>query len=103
MAQPVFCGRVEDLDLLGKAWSDATQPDGYPQIVVLLGESGMGKTRLAQEFFKRIAANLDSGRYWPQELGQNDRNLDINPRLNSCGDGVPSFLWWGLRFSDGAA
>jgi predicted ATPase len=101
MTEPVFCGRVDDLDLLEKAWSDGTH-DGYPQIVVLLGDSGMGKTRLAQELFKRLAGNFDSAHYWPRELGRNGRNLNINPLLPSCGPGVPSFLWWGLRFGDRA-
>lgn len=96
----MFCGRAQDLAVLEKAWSDATQPGGYPQIVVLLGDSGMGKTRLAQELYARIVETRDPTHYWPQALGQNGRNLNINPPLAACGTSVPSFLWWGLRFSD---
>jgi hypothetical protein len=99
----MFCGRTDDLRVLENGWSATTQLGGYPQIVVVLGDSGMGKTRLAQEFYARLTETRDPTHYWPGALGQNGRNLNVNPALSDCGAGEPAFLWWGLRFSDSAS
>lgn len=43
-----FIGREQELDLLHAFWSRSGA--GYPQVVSLVGEAGLGKTRLVSEF-----------------------------------------------------
>jgi hypothetical protein len=89
---------------LERIWRRAAESDGEPQVVVLLAESGMGKTRLAQEFFVHLSTTLDGtgeAGYWPDVLEQVGDNLRVNPAEQDCRpDRLPPFLWWGLRFVD---
>lgn len=51
----LFVGRDDELGRLRTAWRKVAPEDGSqaePQLVVLLAESGLGKTRLAQEFYR---------------------------------------------------
>jgi len=69
---------------------------------VLLAESGLGKTRLAQEFYSRVVGSDQAADgYWPPELGADGNNLLVNPAPASWNAAaqVP-FLWWGVRLSD---
>ncbi|MEV7287610.1 AAA family ATPase [Streptomyces sp. NPDC093252] len=48
---PVFVGRADELSALEDALSRAaTTPAGEPQVLLLGGEAGVGKTRLVEEF-----------------------------------------------------
>jgi DNA-binding winged helix-turn-helix (wHTH) protein/predicted ATPase/class 3 adenylate cyclase len=49
-----FTGRAEELALLHSRWAQAQQ--GYGQVVAIVGEPGIGKTRLLQEFRQHLAA-----------------------------------------------
>lgn len=49
-----FVGREDEVRLLMGRWSRARDGDG--QVVLVVGEPGIGKTRLVQEFETRIAA-----------------------------------------------
>ena len=106
MTKSIFCGanRKADLDYLQRIWRRATEADGEPQVVMLLAESGMGKTRLVQEFFAHLSTTLDGtgeAGYWPDVLEQVGDNLRVNPAEQDCrADRLPPFLWWGLRFTD---
>ncbi|HKV53008.1 MAG TPA: AAA family ATPase, partial [Candidatus Binataceae bacterium] len=48
-----FIGREEELRLLLNRWERATEGEG--QVVTIIGEAGIGKSRLVQEFRQRIA------------------------------------------------
>ena len=48
-----FVGREMELDLLGKAWRDASA--GQRTVILVGGEPGIGKTRMAVEFARRCA------------------------------------------------
>lgn len=48
-----FVGRAADLALLHTQWAKARQGQG--QIVTLVAEAGMGKSRLLHEFYQRLA------------------------------------------------
>jgi predicted ATPase/DNA-binding SARP family transcriptional activator len=48
----VFAGRDELLERLGLAWKDAVA--GNRQVLFLAGEPGIGKTRLASEFARKV-------------------------------------------------
>jgi len=101
MARSVFCGRRDELTRLSRVFKLASEPDGEPQVVVILAESGFGKTRLVQEFFGEISKSRDAGGYWPKELRTHGDNLDVNPDAVDCNpEATPGFLWWGMRFAD---
>ncbi len=98
---PPFCGREEHLATLLSIWQEVKQGAG-PRVVVLLAEAGLGKTRLAQEFYARLVrSEQPGGGYWPPELGTDGNNLLVNPPpagWNAAAE-MP-FLWWGVRLSD---
>jgi tetratricopeptide (TPR) repeat protein len=85
---------------------DRVAAGGGPEIAVLLGESGLGKTRLVQEFFSRLSRAVDSagdGGYWPDRLVRDTNNLKINPDPADCNPSRVAdmrFLWWGIRMLD---
>ena len=53
-SQTVFVGREEDMGVLVGRWRRAC--DGEGQLVLLVGEAGIGKSRLVEEFHERIAS-----------------------------------------------
>ena len=53
----LFVGRKTELDWLITKWNLAKE--GEPQFVVLLGEPGLGKTRIALEFYRWLTCNED--------------------------------------------
>jgi tetratricopeptide (TPR) repeat protein len=96
-----FKGREDVLKALMKAWLKARQGD--PQCVVLLADSGFGKTRLIHEFYRRISSEANGGKngsgYWPDELSADPTRIDPNPDFedfDSTGE-IP-WLWWGMRW-----
>lgn len=99
----VFCGRAEELARLETAWHAVSSGEG-PQAVALIAESGLGKTRIAQEFYRRLATGLsnDAGDgYWPDCMSRQHDNLAINPSVAECrAEAKMRFLWWGVRCPD---
>ena len=98
----VFVGRNIEMNLLQDAWSKARLNE--PQFVILLAETGVGKTRLIQEFYTWLSNDEnDPNNYWAESLGcknglQISKSLNVNPE-GSYGNGEISWLWWGLRLS----
>lgn len=71
--------------------------------MALIAESGMGKTRLVQELYRRVASleQASEAGYWPAELARDGNNLLINPTEASCDPTQPlPFLWWALRLAN---
>ena len=103
VARP-FCGRSEQLDALLSCWQEVRSGLAGPRIVVLLAEAGMGKTRLAQQFYDRLVALEQGGDgYWPPHLGHEGNNLLVNPPAASWDAAADMpFLWWGIRLADPA-
>ena len=96
-----FVGREDELRRLLASW-DAVRHGEGPRLEVILGESGMGKTRLVQRFYESVArGDVPDGApqgYWPTTLDGDAVSMDVNPSM----DGVdsqfpPTFLWWGMR------
>lgn len=101
----LFCGREAELGALMAAYDRVAAGSG-PEIAVVLGESGLGKTRLVQEFFARLSSGVDAagdGGYWPDRLVRDANNLKINPDPADCNRSHVAdmrFLWWGIRMLD---
>jgi hypothetical protein len=82
-----------------------------PKVVVLSSPPGWGKTRITQEFYRRIAANQSVPRYWPAELvdenGLSGESQSMNsllqarklvyPRVVDVPKGASmDWMWWGV-------
>jgi len=104
-----FVGREKELLRLQMAWQKVARTDGLPpepQMIVLLAESGLGKTRLVQEFYRWLSTAQDPvseaaiAGYWPDAFDTDSESLDVNPRFpeDAAGRGPIPWLWWGLRF-----
>jgi len=89
-----FVGRQPDLGEIVSLWeSIVSESESGPKIVALIGESGIGKTRLAQEFYLHLVKKHASNKYWFQEISGTTPQFD-NQRFPD----IPlSFLWWGLE------
>lgn len=103
-----FCGRADEMHLLVNRWrlvSHVATPS--PQVVVIKSERGVGKTRLALEFYRQLSLGIDNPGatgYWPDVAAALQRNLDVNPDLDDCRYNIPiPFLWWGIRAGDPGA
>jgi len=95
-----FCGREEQLGALLTHWQEV-QAGAGGRAVVLLAETGLGKTRLVQEFYQRLVRRHQGhAGYWPASLGRVGDNLLLNPAPGDCNpaEGMP-FLWWGVRLA----
>jgi hypothetical protein len=97
---PSFCGRDEELNWLAAQWEAVKA--GKPQIAVLLGDTGRGKTRIVQQFYHDLSMNEDPVGYWPDVLPV-ARSLELNPDdaafAHRRSDEIP-WLWWGVRFEE---
>ena len=109
MNRAPFCGRADELKVLKDAWLKVSRElkDGEvytPQVICLVAEAGLGKTRLVQEFYNHLAqqARSEEGKgYWPTTLSQEGLNLEVNPDITQvASEEVMPFLWWGIRLLD---
>ncbi len=92
----LFVGRETELEQLITDWDNIK--DGKPRIRVILGETGLGKTRLIQQFYNHISINNDANGYWPDKLNI-EKSLSLNPDFKNKknqSDKIPWF-WWALR------
>jgi hypothetical protein len=56
----IFCPRPAEMAALQAAYEKAADPRApRPSVIILLWESGLGKTRLLQEFFHWLSTTKD--------------------------------------------
>ena len=98
----LFLGRELELSTLREAWREASE--GSPKLVVLLAETGLGKTRLVQQFYAWLSTTHDqpgADGYWPDRLELEENSLSVNPGFPDRSSPPPiPWLWWGLRFTN---
>lgn len=106
-----FCGRAAELAALREAY-DAVARGGGPRLVVVVGDRGMGKTRLVREFYAWLCRERDPDDYWPDVSLFRGRNLLFGPDVErdpavrahfasfTLGERRMRFLWWGIRLAD---
>ena len=105
-----FCGRQPELAQLLKAYDEVAANEG-PKLVVVLGDRGMGKTRLVQELYRLLTTTRDPDNYWPDASLFAGDNLRVAPETSdplvrahfesfSLVERRMPFLWWGFRLSD---
>ena len=74
-SDPGFVGREEELGLLAGLWRDAAR--GHPSLVLLAGEAGIGKTRLAAEVVR--LAETTGGAVAQSRCYEAERSLFLQP------------------------
>ena len=108
---PDCVGREDVIQELHDAYDEVATKDDegryHPQFKILLGMTGVGKTRIAQELYswltiKRDTDSTETG-YWPNTLLAAESD-GVNPFFDRYEDRpwteIP-FLWWGLKFERG--
>ena len=112
----IFVGREEELNALREALCKSApalfgdnEADPEPQVVVLKGEPGVGKSRIVQEFYRRIAVapdegGLDPDDYWPDAFGDSAKSGItelVNPVIEEehTLKKTPPFIWWGVKWN----
>jgi class 3 adenylate cyclase/tetratricopeptide (TPR) repeat protein len=93
-----FVGRQRELDLLLQAW-ERTRDESRCELVTVIGEAGVGKSRLAAEFVARVDAKVARGRclpygdgitYWP--VVEVLKQLDLLPTDEAAAVAIRSLL-----------
>ncbi|GEM_PF-266303 len=100
-----FCDREQELQHLINCWRGASNLNSpAPHLVIIKGERGLGKTRLALELYRWLSLNQgipNHEGYWPNALNVVGRNLEVNPDPQLCNFALPiPYLWWGVRCAD---
>jgi len=109
MAQtPTFFGREQELAWLRSQFDAATSRDGDgkfagPRLAVILAETGLGKSRLVQELYLRLARDErwdpPEANYWPDAYGDVGAQLRVNPDMHGHQPGgPPRYMWLGVRW-----
>lgn len=100
MTPQPLCGRAQELAALERAWAAVAAGAG-PRVAVVIGEAGLGKTRLIRAFFERLSAAAPVPRYWPPTLSATGADLALWADPAACDPAAaPPFLWWGMRLED---
>lgn len=110
--EPAFvgAGRRAIVDGLMSAFDQVRTTD-TPLWVSIEAPSGWGKTRIAREFYARLASERQSDPpYWPASIldGASDvqfRRKRVHPTVTHVAGSLPDFMWWGISCSlrDGVA
>lgn len=93
-----FYGRCGELEKLEGIYNEAS--DNKTCIVSIVGDTGLGKTRLIQEFYNYLSNKLDPTNYWPDISDTSIHSTVIAPNFiileKSKMSDMP-YLWLGLR------
>jgi len=86
---------------------DEVERDEAPVWVSLEAPSGWGKTRVAQEFFARLATRQEEPRYWPASIvdesddSPEHRRKQVFPESMTIAPGaLPEWAWLGIACSN---
>lgn len=102
--------RLDAVDWLSGLWRAVTE-SGAPRLAILLGETGFGKTRIVQEFYRSVAVGQPDPPFWPLDLVASPRSdqpaLRESRKRVSPADLSPTpgaeatFLWLGHVVDEG--
>ncbi|GAB3819576.1 hypothetical protein GCM10028820_23770 [Tessaracoccus terricola] len=105
--EPEFVGESRHAVVAGLLASlDEVTRQPVPRWVSLEAPSGWGKTRIAREFYARLAARQPEPHYWPESIldagttsDVTTRRKRVNPDVVHTPGSLPSFTWWGITCS----
>jgi AAA ATPase domain len=95
VASPTFVGRIEELQTLEAARRRAA--NGEPAVVLVGGEAGIGKTRLAAELMGRCTADgtrVLSGSCVPVGDGALPSRASASMAARACRSSCALMTWW---------
>ena len=103
----MLLGRKKEIAWLRDHWRDVTGHNGVaagPRVVVLLGETGLGKSAIVQGFFESLRGDPDWGSgdppYWGTMRSAPGAEMRFFPTVHEPdGDVLPRFLWLGVRWA----
>ena len=103
--------RRSAVDQLIDVWS-VVKAERLPRLVSLVGEPGFGKTRIVQEFYRRVMELEDDNEFWPPSIGAQDEDPHADGFIRSSRKAVrpegfvppdgsaPSVIWIGTVLPD---
>lgn len=110
--EPPLVGHIHRdlIDRLETRFRDLQSGKQVPRLIVLSGASGVGKSRIVREFYRRLAAHQPDPPYWPRDLTEAGPAATaplkyrkvLGPTVDGFvwpSDAVPSFLWWQVEAS----
>ncbi|MGQ8363979.1 DUF3109 family protein [Glaciecola sp. 1036] len=93
----MFQGRTSELKRIYRAFGEL---ENGPQLILLKGQPGVGKTSLVQRFYQYLIEHHDPDNYWPDNLHDIGKASSVAPLINSVEytnvQQMP-WLWLGFR------
>lgn len=87
-----FLDREAELAALEAAWTSSVS--GSPRVIVIRGDSGLGKTRLVQEFYRRLVRDHDPEGYWPSMFTGDGGAISLEPAMEDNPHELERTLPW---------
>lgn len=87
-----FFGRRQEIEYLNSIFHKVKQ--GQPQFVVITADTGIGKTRLIQEFYHFLSNNEDPNGYWPDILSDTKHTMSLSPKFDELYINQTSCMPW---------
>ncbi|OCA87806.1 hypothetical protein A8F94_08155 [Bacillus sp. FJAT-27225] len=87
-----FIGRDKELNDLSDAFESIKK--GNTKMLLIEADTGVGKTRLIQEFYHILSIKEDASQYWPDNLEDTKHTMSIVPEFQTLVDGRISELPW---------
>lgn len=87
-----FIGRAAELEKLMAIYNEVR--DGYTKCVLIKADTGIGKTRLVQEFYHKLSIEYDEHHYWPDLLEDTKHTMTIVPQFPTLMEDSIKYLPW---------
>ncbi|WP_054939226.1 ATP-binding protein [Paenibacillus ihuae] len=97
-SQNDFVAREKELTYLLERFEHSGE--GHTNLVVIEADTGVGKTRLIQEFYQYLTVNKDEFHYWPDTLVDKKHTMSIVPEFENLSNDQQfklPWLWLALR------
>ena len=105
-----FFGRTKELAEIRKLWDECVERDvagkfiGGPRMALIIAETGLGKSRLVQEFYLRLTNDPvwdpPEVNYWPDAFRDIGAQIRVTPDMaDHLPKGPPRFAWLGVRWT----
>ncbi|WP_054697965.1 AAA family ATPase [Syntrophomonas palmitatica] len=93
-----FWGREKEINDLVVDFQSVK--NGQTRFVTIIGDTGIGKTRMVQEFYLSLCMKHDPSEYWPKNIGDTRHTMSIVPSFSNLDENrvhqMP-WMWIGLR------
>lgn len=96
-----FVGRNDELRLLHATWRN-TQTYNTPHVVVLVAETGVGKSRIIKEFYRELIREhgINDDAFWPDSFTSDEKWVNPEFPEHHKPQKPPKFLWLGTAWDN---